>query len=106
MKSNHTPGPWSLYGDRPVHICSMSVAAPTIATVNIDNSLPNYEETEANARLIAAAPDLLAALENIVQNFDMGDFIITVAAQGEDTPEHRANLDFARAAIAKATDPQ
>lgn len=31
-------------------------------------SLKNLKETEANARLIAAAPDLLAALKDILQH--------------------------------------
>lgn len=51
---------------------------------------------EANARLIAAAPDLLAALVAIVGEIDdLGDV--------DESNEDRALLDAARAAIAKVT---
>jgi len=71
----------------------------------------NPEQTEdyiqwANgkiAALEATQARLIAALSNIVLNFDMGDFIITVAANGEDEPEHPANLDFARRVLAEVT---
>jgi len=50
---------------------------------------------EANARLIAAAPDLLAALETIVKSLaDQDD---------EGMIEHVEPMVAARAAIAKAT---
>jgi hypothetical protein len=55
------------------HICSLSVHGPP-------------EENAANARLIAAAPDLLAALEVIVKICD----------------RNTVEFDSARAAIAKA----
>lgn len=62
-----------------------------------------HEEAEANARLIAAAPDVLAALKALV---------LTVEYQGEnnflneDADEGEENaLTRARAAIAKATQP-
>ena len=48
--------------------------------------------TEANARLVAAAPDLLEALEEIVS-----------AADGDGWKQLDATLGKARAAIAKAT---
>jgi hypothetical protein len=48
------------------------------------------EDREANARLIAAAPDLLAALEALTANLDEGDFISLT------------RIDAAKAAIAKA----
>ena len=46
---------------------------------------------EANARLIAAAPELLQALDALVANLSEGDFI------------SESRIDAARAAIAKAT---
>lgn len=48
------------------------------------------KEMEANARLIAAAPDMLEALERLVANLDEGDFVSTT------------RIDEASAAIAKA----
>ena len=34
---------------------------------------PNYEESQANAKLIAAAPDMLRALKRMVSAFKNGD---------------------------------
>lgn len=51
----HTPGPWHCIGD------SIGTESCEIATVwNPTDSLNLYCEKRANARLIAAAPDLLA----------------------------------------------
>lgn len=55
--------------------------------------MSQHKEAEANARLIAAAPDLLAALQEYVRDF--GD--------NEDC-DSQAMAAKARAAIAKATD--
>ena len=71
--SNYTPGPWR---DDSTHVRTAinSIATANnkrkhIAMINITKN-PEYEitieEHEANARLIAAAPDLLEALESIV----------------------------------------
>jgi hypothetical protein len=61
----HTKGPWFNYiaphGTRHILPCS----EPTLGTVQIctfnGSSYRKHDETEANAQLIAAAPDLLAA---------------------------------------------
>lgn len=61
-KTAHTPGPW---------ICSDGDIVPAndesdpIVTLYLDTS-------DANARLIAAAPDLLDALENLTIAIGMG----------------------------------
>ena len=52
----------------------------------------SQQEQEANARLIAAAPDLLKALEQILDLFEWS----------ESGGEHEAAYDSARKAIAKA----
>jgi predicted ABC-type transport system involved in lysophospholipase L1 biosynthesis ATPase subunit len=52
------------------------------------------EDAEANARLIAAAPELLEALEYLLSQFGRLDHL----------PDYSAG-DKARAAIAKATKP-
>ena len=61
---SHTPGPWRLerdtvnsyriYADRP---------ADTVAQIIVETEEDVTMEIESNARLIAAAPDLLAALK-------------------------------------------
>lgn len=56
----HTPGPWEVTEDL------MHVYAPdTDTAITNDRSFcyPNHAEAEANARLISAAPELLAACE-------------------------------------------
>ena len=74
--STHTPGPWEF------DLVTLEVSA----LVDPDNS-PNYyapicklddewaaDFTEANARLIASAPDLLAALTAIESHWSAGNF--------------------------------
>lgn len=60
--SQHTPGPWSI-NDWPqanTDIAIGAVGTPLIARIPLRHVSIN--EQKANARLIAAAPDLLAAL--------------------------------------------
>jgi hypothetical protein len=52
-KAQHTPGPWSVWGD------TITDDAKARHLAVIKNGAP---ETEANARLIAAAPDLMEAI--------------------------------------------
>jgi hypothetical protein len=90
MTTQHTPGPWTFYresscdrGD------SYGVKAPAphywvVPTLNI-----NPED----ARLIAAAPDLLEALQSLID--------MDVAYQRG--PKVEEGVQVARAAIAKAT---
>jgi hypothetical protein len=72
MKTKHTPGPWkyekwdSLAGikfDR--YEILVDYKHPFLDKVTIANVGDAIEEKEANARLIAAAPQMLAALELI-----------------------------------------
>lgn len=60
--SNHTPGPWKV-ADR-FYILMDDEAACEVAKVceeNLDDDM--VHQADADARLIAAAPDLLAALK-------------------------------------------
>ena len=65
--SKHTPGPWAVelpYGEPGVYV----TAAPPRGTNPLICRMSGPVQTAeavANARLIAAAPDLLAALENL-----------------------------------------
>ena len=83
MKTNHTPECWSApvnYGATKYEIHSTTNPARQIAVVN----------KLEHARLIAAAPDLLAALEKI-ERIDLG-------ARGAEN----AIKNIARAVLAKA----
>ena len=98
----HTPGPWSLsasfdrverrvqHGDNPPLVWGIASG--------INSAHPDYlprAEQIANARLIAAAPDLLAALEDILARYE--------SAGVQCYPEARREVIAARAAIARAT---
>jgi hypothetical protein len=88
----HTPGPWEhdesgglVPGSHEWHVYANS--AP------VGKRLPAICDSEANARLIAAAPELLAALQLILDDYD----------NGYDTVLQFKAVDATRAAIAKAT---
>ena len=60
--SKHTPGPWIVYHDgpsRPIILCGDN----SMLSISrwIDGKFTTYENEEADAQLIAASPDLLAA---------------------------------------------
>jgi hypothetical protein len=81
----HTPGPWTVNGT------AIESAEFPVAYVQDDRDVP-VGDWKANARLIAAAPEMYAAIKQQLQSLDgrVGDFQGMLAA-------HRA-LD---AAIAK-----
>lgn len=96
--STYTPGPWvtdDVYKDDIArYVMSDLVPFPhTIARLELGQ---DRAEQEANARLIAAAPELLEALQSLLK-----------WAQGVHGPRpariNYAGMDVARAAIAKAT---
>ena len=92
MTAQHTPGPWY---ERHGQISSgNSTHGCTIANCNATARGIPTGEVEANATLIAAAPDLLAALEQCLPILDAH----RRAALGEGDLTART----ARAAIAKA----
>lgn len=66
MESKHTPGPWRV-GDAGATVFGPKTEAPSpvrIATVT-NNAIPS-DAQRANARLIAAAPELLDACEEAI----------------------------------------
>lgn len=91
--ASHTPGPWVLGECR-----RMTVGGFGFPVADKDGNTPAFvaswrdnaaEEGSANARLIAAAPDMLAALK-AAERWMSGEGIATDA------------LDMVRAAIARA----
>ncbi len=59
----HTPGPWKI---EPHDDCDKRYF---VGPVMIDNDDVDQEEAEANGRLVSASPDLLAALQNMLETF-------------------------------------
>ena len=64
-KATHTPGPWHFYIHEPTSVIEVGVPArpvgrKVVATLEIGFDEPFESQQRANARLIAAAPDLLA----------------------------------------------
>lgn len=106
--SSHTPGPWTYEGDHTHrqfnvrmlgHLTGVRDEAKHICTIN---NLPTHilanrdaATAEANAALIAAAPELLSALEEMQALF--GDHM-----QYDDEGYETAAILNAQAAIAKA----
>lgn len=95
--ATYTPGSWQMDCESDSAICINADLGRTwkhiaVVKANGDGSaIVSREEMEANARLIAAAPDLLAACERC---------IMALAANG--APNCEAAKE-ARAAIVKAT---
>lgn len=100
MTTKHTPGPWiwtdrfyTMSGEPCMTLLGDNESYGILCTDGISNS-PQGIGNEANARLIAAAPELLEALREIMADLDANYGCIT-------QPHER--IGRARAAISKAT---
>lgn len=106
-QSKHTPGPWCIESvfsealhdialDYNIPGCGSPILIATVFDADEDSTITK-EQANANARLIAAAPELLAACEAWDQGFsewegfDQERFLLWV----------NKNREMARAAIAK-----
>lgn len=86
--TTHTPGPWAM-GDSDLPVSSLAVCGlpdgrrhGTI--VRFAQPRPDgmsFDESYCNARLIAAAPDLLAALQAVADYWAGGDVPEEIDAQ-------------------------
>lgn len=105
MESKHTPGPWfvpegpyisglsvEVQGNDAAVLCPGSGGARSYTNTICDVTWSGTDEWEANARLIAAAPDLLDALDAMLDCY--GEYEID--------PFQAPVIHQARAAIAKA----
>lgn len=81
MSAKHTPGPWKIRAERYrfIHVYSSGGGIAHLDTVD--------GEGAANARLIAAAPDLLDVAMSVLERVEMPQSLIAAA----------------QAAVAKAT---
>lgn len=101
MNTKHTPGPWK--ASKPYGLAHWNISVGQLCLANVPNfigsavTMEHDGEGESNARLIASAPELLAALKNA------GNVLAGLATG--DLKEIRADspaLAQIRAAIAKA----
>lgn len=100
MKAQHTPGPWQIQRGVPIGfglVASAGLRQKIVSAEGVSDS-----EADANARLIAAAPDLLAALQAIEDDLSGVISVAAIDGQIERLPSLKAARDLARAAIAKA----
>ncbi|HRY33427.1 MAG TPA: hypothetical protein P5531_10715 [Bacteroidales bacterium] len=67
METKHTPGPWVERND---HVTTKECKNRHFADKICECNWGNDDENEANMRLIAAAPDLLDALIDIIEQFE------------------------------------
>ncbi len=91
-KMNHTPGPWEIKHEFNVMHKGRCVAT-TGGHFDNKNSETVYAENIANARLIAAAPELLGMLK----------VCLNVEAARPPLTKRLEHMEAIRAAIAKAT---
>ena len=96
--SAHTSGPWSVDAmgnvwSKDSKVCEMS-AMPIQDRIYV---MKTWEQHKADARLIAAAPDLLVALQSLIAEYEPN-----LKAFALNAPR-KAKWGAARAAIAKAT---
>ena len=102
--SKHTEGPWIIDGEKGEYVSPLDrhekIAIASILCVDEEDcesgNWVRGKETNANARLISAAPELLAALEEV---FIIGDRLVS-DVYGTDF------VRSAKAAIAKARGQQ
>ena len=98
----HTPGPWAVY--LPEHdVTAWDEDADRTITVALMSSDESEEICEANARLIAAAPDLLEAAQAVL-TLSPDTYAIGSSQRGSDTEwDLQRKQDALRTAIAVAT---
>ncbi len=117
-KQSHTPGPWvsrnnMVFGGKKCICSNVNAASPTLQNIAEDVAM-----SIANARLIAAAPDLLAELKKTVDNEQQAvfeDWLLRTRPSGcfelvqsqfhesSDFADFRESWKSQIAAIAKAT---
>lgn len=99
-KVGHTPGPWTAYVDGTIR---RKAADPALAIIPglYDNRIGKRPFDEANATLIAAAPELLEALRLVAKIMRFGEKVTLGELGGMAHDLRHASGDI-KAAIAKA----
>jgi len=97
LNTTHTPGPWAIAnaGELNPSPCGIrSVGHPTGMICHLPSE---HESLESNARLIAAAPEMLEVLQSIKNSeallaYDLWEMINEAIAKGQLTPEQVGKL--------------
>lgn len=117
MNAQHTPAPWRIATETDPHdgeqlyYVHADTGGPTCCGQHVAR-LCHWgswdREARANAALIAAAPELLAALEDVTRELDRLQPVYCTDVGDEDTwrAVYGPYLDAARAAIARAKEEQ
>lgn len=104
--SNHTPGPWAVDADAyPIMVYSESETWPLVDELGNEEGykgafIANTGDNAANARLIAAAPELLDALHALESFYPSTE---EMELSDDYSVSEIDWVELARAAIAKAT---
>jgi hypothetical protein len=93
VSAKHTPGPWKIDRQDDEVVMVDASSGPAICDVYGDHN----GERDANARLIAAAPDLYSALVELLDASNIAELPLREESERLDRAE-----DAARAAIKKA----
>lgn len=101
---NFTPGPWHVEPEEWTNGRGIAICADDAIVAIIDPEIAADDEDKANARLIAAAPELLATLVEMTEEWaaPLGQIAKNCGALDPTVALYPA-LQRARAAIAKAT---
>lgn len=92
--SNFTPGPWRVDPQNAGDVQTKDGRFEVATAYCPGGDMPEFDECYANMRLIAAAPEMLAALTLLLRSHD-------ATCPGETC--QLSGIDLARAAISKAT---
>ena len=92
--TGHTPGPWLIQSH------TMADKEFTVGPAIIDYDDVDHDEQEANAKLIASAPDMFTALKALFEHCAM---VHKYWGDGSNAKEADAAIKSARAAIKAAT---
>lgn len=109
MSSKHTPGPWTKMATYKGHLVASVERTPGLPIVTAVAACEG-KESEANARLIATAPELLDLLDRVAYHME-GGIRMEYPASPEESPQPASEWDHeadrlageARRLLAKAT---
>lgn len=95
MTDMATPGPWKCEGPDDFGDWNILHDGDALAIAAVVSNMRRPQETGANARLIAAAPDLIETLDDLIEDF------VGYLTRNMDEP-NRESITAAKAVLARA----